>query len=209
MIFSDIENEIRDVLFDSEEDYRFSLDDLLNYTRDGVNDIFRRRPDALITDAGIAEFTGIYSYTEAGGHDEYTSGYNLIRGWDRRTYPTIYLGALTTDQIKIYISSANRAADANEVAIVNGGDTPGTQKRIVAANDSGWNGSIEIDSILTATDTWEVSAQEVEIPLDESAFRDALIFYIAFRCFSEDDDETHDGNNASKYFNLYKEILGV
>jgi hypothetical protein len=210
MIFSDIETEVRDVLFDSETSYRFDLDDLLNYTRDGVNDIYRRRPDAQIADAGITTFTGLYDYLEAGGHDEYTSGYNLIRGWDRRTNSALYFGCPSdTDEIKIYISSANRAADTNEQAKVDGCDTPGKQKRIVAQNSSGWSGSIMVDSTPTVGDTWEAGSEESEIPLSEVQFRDALVYYVAYRCFNEDDDETHDGNQATKYFQLYKESLGV
>jgi hypothetical protein len=209
MIFSDIETEVRDVLFDSESSYRFDLDDLLNYTRDGVNDIYRRRPDASIIDSGITSFTGLYAYTETGGLDELTSGYNLIRSWDRRTNTTLYFKAISTDQINIYISSANRTGATNEQAIVYGGDLPGGQKRIVAANSSGWNGSIVIDSTPTINDEWECVAEEFEIPLSEVQFRYALVYYVAFRCFNEDDDETHDSTSATKYFNLYKEVLGV
>jgi len=210
MIFSDIETEVRGVLFDSEASYRFTLDDLLNYTRDGVNDIYRRRPDASIMDDGIASFTGLYDYLETGGHDEYTSGYNLILGWDRRTNSQLYFGAPNdSDEILIYISSANRTADTNEQAKVDGCDSPGKQKRIVAQNDSGWSGSIMVDSTPTVADEWEAGSEESEIPLSEVHFRDALVYYVAFRCFNEDDDETHDGNMSTKYFQLYKESLGV
>lgn len=95
------------------------------------------------------------SYTESGGHDLYTSGYQNITGWNEITYPTLYLKYSSTT-LSIYPTSADRIAGTNKLAHCTA-STVGV-KNLIEDNSSGFDGTITVGQVATSGDTWEVTA---------------------------------------------------
>jgi len=208
MIFSELEYQLRDLINDSDPSgYRFPRKMLQEYVIGGVREIRRLRPDARFnSDGGVREFSGLWAYIELSDKDEYLSGYQGIRGWDREEFPILYFTAATVEKIEIY-SDSGRTALVAEVIFSEPEEEYGIPKRVIEKNSSLFSGSVNVDSPLNIADTWEVKAVEADI-LDD-VFRYAVVVYAAHRAYARDSEDTFNSRRAGEFYNQFLFELGV
>jgi hypothetical protein len=195
-------------LNDSSATPRWTDAELLEWCDDGIREIRKIRPDSQIDDDGeridFEELpaTGFYSYDETGGHDDYTSGYDMITGWDRDTYPTLYLVYLSAGTaLNIYATAAARTAGVGRVGYATIGSAVGL-KTVTAAAWTTMGGTISCDTIMTNLNTWEVTAAQRELILSDD-YKSALAHWIAYRGFIEDSDDEQNQRLAKMHLDLF------
>jgi hypothetical protein len=209
MILADVIYEVRDMLNDEDatNGYRFSEKKLSQYVEDGINEIRRVRSDSYMDENGeLKTFDGCWKYTETGGNDSYTSGYNRIDGWDRLTYTTLYFKAKTAAQIEIYFSSASRTTGTTPEALVNNCDSTGW-KRVESANTANFEGSIYVGDTLVVDNTWEAKAIDQDLSIDDMFF-DALVNWVCYKAFLRDSEDTLNAQRSQVHLQTYKSLIG-
>ena len=202
---ADMLDETRAILNDDISPYRYDNALVEQFVRRGVNEIHRSRSDSRINDRGeIYSSENLFEYTASSYMDEYSR----ITGWDKIGMGTLYFGADSANTVRIYPTSADRTADTNHYAVINSTDEYGL-KPVIAANDSGFGGSILVLSAIADTTAWDVEAQMLDIPLDDMFMRPLINFTVS-RCFDIDAEDSSDAGLANKYYSMYKnEVMGL
>ena len=201
--FSDIVGEIRRYLNDDVSPYRYEDTLIYQFVSDGIRDTHRLRSDSRVGSDGLAPFEGLFDYTQS----SYMDGYSGIVGWNRRDNSTLYIGMTAPDVATFYLTSADRTADTNSVAMVSGCSTAGT-KAVAEANSSGWGGTVEVLSISSSVTTWDVKATENAIPLDD-IFREAIVHFAVAKCFDIDAEDQNNAIVGDRHYQQFRAILGV
>ena len=205
--FSELEYELRVVLNDTDSSaYRYTRSMFEQFARDAVREIHRVRPDAKIGEDSYDEFVDIYSYSES-ATPQYLGEYQRITGWDKVSYPVLYAHADASNGILFYPTSADRTSVTDALGSISGADLVGT-KLIVEDNSSDFGGVVTVTYTPTALDDWNITASEAELPLDNS-FREAAVYFILFKCFDIDSEDTGDSNLSAKYRSLFTQSLGM
>jgi hypothetical protein len=193
--FSDIKPDMRSLLDDEYSPYRFREDELRDYSLKAVTQIGKIRPDSKIDKYGrIRKENTVYDYTDT---EYYLDEYDRILNWDRYANRFLYAKQTATAVITFYTSDANRTAGTNEVATVEDADSIGI-KSVREANDSKWDGSIDVTKVAALNATWDVEATENAYALDD-IFKEAVIYYVVARCYGQDNADTFNGDKEKKH----------
>ena len=203
MFFSNLITRVRFLLTDTVATYRWSDANLALWANEGIEDIRDKRPEARYSNEGIfipfeeITDTGYYEYTE---HSD-TKDYDEITGWNKTTYGALYVKATSATVMTGYPSSADRTADTNSLYTTTDGDVVG-QKDVTAANASGFGGTVTVTLAITSGETWDITATEKELQLDD-LFKQPLLDYVCYRAFQQDSDDTFNKSRSQEHFNLY------
>jgi hypothetical protein len=200
---TDVLTDARQYLNDFIAPYRWT-DLLLNgWVGDVLKDIYRDRPDCQINPQGNRNvfqpipITGWFSYSLTGGHDYTTSSFETVTGWDRRNQQTLYFKYEGSPAVvNIYYSTASRTAGTGKQASFPGvlGIQPLTTltgATVFAGDNLALSGYIEVDTVPTASDTWEVTDALKPMIISEF-FRCAMGHFVTSRALLMDSNDTNN-----------------
>jgi hypothetical protein len=145
-----------------------------------------------VTISGSTNYNGIFTISSVT-----TNTFEIVDTW----VADDAAGTWVNNTVRFYISEANRTGDTGEVAEVKRVGTTGI-KTVRALNSSGWGGTVELLSVPATTTTWDVWANEKEIPLDD-IFRMPMVDYIVSRCFNVDSEDQADLNLSQLHYNKF------
>ena len=121
------------------------ITDMYSYTE--VSDVNTDYADLACVEGTYTE-TVVTSYVAG-----QVTGYAGITGWDKTTYPTLYLD-INSNIIKMYSSASDRTSGTNELASVN----TATSLDVIEANSSGFGGSLTfVSNAITDGAEWNVT----------------------------------------------------
>lgn len=208
--WTDISELVRDLINDPFTPYRFSNDKLVGFANSAIENIRTNRPSAKF-DSNLQpiafqplSYGGLFEYLDTGSQFE---DYHKITGWDRETYPTLYFKTGSLTQIDIYASAAHRTAGTPKLAHILQVDTVG-DKSITADNASGFAGRIANIKESVLNEAWEVTAEEQELPIDDQ-FKDPMIYYISYKAYELDNEDTQNLAKSQLYLATYKQLMGI
>jgi len=204
---SECMSELRGLLNDTDSTaYRYDTTRIEDYARSAVREISSLRPDLLIDEYGAWQrYTDIYSYTES-AQSAVLDEFQRITGWDKYSYPVLYLTATSGSVITAYPTDADRTATTNSMATISGCDSVGV-KTVAEANSSGIAGVVKVTYPATSGEDWNITVTETEL-FDDSV-RMAFIYYIIYLCFLADSEDVGDSNRSAQYMQLFQKAVGV
>ena len=198
----------RNLLTDTQYQYRWSDEVLISWVNSGVRDIIQKRPDVLIDANGELQafsavpIVGAFVYTETGDTGNLVSGYDAIGGWQRSQFSTLYFKATSTTVIQAYKNTDDRTSAINPLFSIAGCDSTGI-KTIVALNNSGFGGTLAVDHVAVSGNTWSVAVTSVAMMLPED-FDPPMAYYVASKALEQDSSDT---SNMQRSQTFYKEFI--
>jgi len=213
-IFDMARLQIRDTMYP----YRWSNETFTRYFNDFVKDLRRLRPDVRISSSGgdipysDLLLDGAFTFINSDTHNpQYVKNFDQIQGWRYNTWPTLYFYATTSNNIGIYASAADMAAQVDALATFDGSAignrtiTMGTRRGEL----SGIGNTIYVSAVIPSAASWTVTVVNPTIIIDSVLYDEAGAYFICSECLSSEGEDTYNQGRENQFAAEYHKQIGV